>query len=97
MTYPDRKLTPNNTMNEHQKKVVAAFVDELIDLEALDEVPTGAKLMANEPLKVIPKPGQPGEWRVLSDMRKGGQNDHIAADMVHYPRVPDILPRLTPG
>eukprot|EP00957_Ditylum_brightwellii_P075159 5711588-Ditylum_brightwellii.AAC.1 len=52
---------------------------------------------ANAPLRVIPKPGQQGKWRILLDICSGGQNIYIAADPVHYPQVPDVLSRLTPG
>eukprot|EP00957_Ditylum_brightwellii_P204436 15339243-Ditylum_brightwellii.AAC.2 len=83
LRYSDKKLTPKTHMDEAQKKGAAAFVDELQDLEVLTEVPPDAELCADGLLKVIPKPGQLGEWRVLSDMRKGEQNNHIAADPAH--------------
>eukprot|EP00957_Ditylum_brightwellii_P027340 2066482-Ditylum_brightwellii.AAC.1 len=84
-------------MDDEQQKVAAEFVDELLELGAVAHLPEGSELHANGPLQVIPKPRQLGQWRVLSDMRTGGQNDHIAADPVHYPRVPDVLPWLTLG
>eukprot|EP00957_Ditylum_brightwellii_P117111 8932495-Ditylum_brightwellii.AAC.1 len=59
VTYPPQNLTPNLPMNEEQQDVAALFVDELLDLEALQELPPNMELRANGPLKVIPKPRQP--------------------------------------
>eukprot|EP00957_Ditylum_brightwellii_P165684 12613022-Ditylum_brightwellii.AAC.1 len=97
ITQPPKQLTPNPKMTEEQKKVAAEFVDGLLELGALTPVPPDEELHANGPLQVIPKPGQPGQWRVLSDMHTCRHNDHIASDPVRYPRVLDVLPRLTPG
>jgi len=51
-------------------------------------------MLRNGPLLVIPKEGQPGQWRVLSDMKQGGQNAHIANDPVALPRLVDIASSL---
>eukprot|EP00957_Ditylum_brightwellii_P074152 5634921-Ditylum_brightwellii.AAC.1 len=83
MTYLSEKLTPNPPMTKEQWKVAAAFVDELVDIGAVQSILEGSKLYANGLLKVIPKPGQPGKWRVLSDMQKGGQNNHITSHLTH--------------
>eukprot|EP00957_Ditylum_brightwellii_P057057 4324380-Ditylum_brightwellii.AAC.1 len=79
-------------MNEEQLDTVAEFVDKLLELGPLAVMPEGENMLRNGPLKIVPKPGQSGQWRVLSDMQKGGQNDHIADDLIHYPQIPDILP-----
>eukprot|EP00957_Ditylum_brightwellii_P130187 9930795-Ditylum_brightwellii.AAC.1 len=98
ITYPPPMLTPNPLMSTEQQKVAAAFVDELNEIGAVKKVSEGSKLCTNSSLlKVVPKPGQPSEWRVLPVMRKGRQNDHIVPDPVHYPCMPDILPCLFPG
>jgi hypothetical protein len=33
-----------------------------------DEAPFGRPVLLNAPLFVVPKEGQPGEWRVIADM-----------------------------
>jgi hypothetical protein len=73
-----------------------AFVDELVSLGVLRKVAKG-KMKRNGPLLVIPKERQPGQWRVLSDMKRGGQNAYIAKDPVALPRLQDMLAALCPG
>jgi hypothetical protein len=46
-------------------------VDELIDLGIALRPDT--PVLTTVPLFCLPKPGQPGEWRVLSNMKDGGQ------------------------
>jgi hypothetical protein len=61
-------------------------VSELV----LDE----SKMLAKAPLFTIPKPGQPGQWRVFANMKNGGQHDHIGKDPEHMPQARGILERL---
>ena len=42
----------------------------------------------------VPKPGQPGQRRVIADMRAGGQNDCCGAEPIYLPSSQDILPHL---
>jgi hypothetical protein len=69
---PRHELTPNSEMEEEQIVIAEEFLDELVDLGVLVEVQPGA-IVANGPLFCLDKPGQPGQWRILSDMRRGGQ------------------------
>jgi hypothetical protein len=54
-------------------------------------------MKANAPLFTVEKAGQPGQWRVIADMKNGGQNDHIGKDPVHLPRASGILEKLYTG
>jgi hypothetical protein len=36
-------------------------------------------------LFVVAKPGQPGQWFIIADMKNSGQNAHIGKDPVHLP------------
>jgi hypothetical protein len=45
----------------------------------------------------LPKPGQPGQWRVLSDMKRGGQNSGIGPDPTVFPKTGVILDQLYSG
>eukprot|EP00957_Ditylum_brightwellii_P151693 11552017-Ditylum_brightwellii.AAC.1 len=70
---------------EEQHTVATKFVSELLVLDIVEPIAQGSTLKANGTLQVIPKPGQPGQWRVLSDMCSKFQNNHIAIEPVHYP------------
>eukprot|EP00957_Ditylum_brightwellii_P039039 2950612-Ditylum_brightwellii.AAC.1 len=50
-------------MTEEQKKVAAEFANELLELGAINHLLHGAELYVNNPLQVIPKPGQPAVSR----------------------------------
>jgi hypothetical protein len=54
-------------------------------------------MKANAPLFTVAKAGQPGQWRVIADMKNGGQNDHIGKDPVHLPKAGGILEKLYTG
>jgi hypothetical protein len=54
-------------------------------------------MVANGPLFCLPKPGQPGQWRVLSDMKRGGQNKCIGVDPTVFPKTGVILDQLYAG
>jgi hypothetical protein len=92
---PSGALELNSEMDEAQLDVAARFVDELVALGVLVEATEN--LRANGPLFLVPKPGQPGEWRCISDMKRGGQNACMGKDPTFLPRAPDILPRLYIG
>jgi hypothetical protein len=46
-----------------------------------------SELLANGPLFLVPKPGQPGEWQCLSDMKRGGQNNCIGKDPTFFATI----------
>ena len=54
-------------------------------------------MITNAPLFVVPKPGQPGQWRCIADMKQGGQNACIGPDLVFLPNKQDILWRMYLG
>lgn len=92
---PTGELELNSEMDPEQLEVASKFVDELVTLGVLVEATE--PLTANGPLFLVPKPGQPGEWRCISDMKRGGQNACMGKDPTYLPRAPDILPRMYTG
>ena len=60
-------------------------------------IPDGQEMKSNAPLFTVPKPGQPGQWRCIADMKSGGQNYHIGKDPVHLPEATRILEQLYMG
>jgi hypothetical protein len=51
----------------------------------------------NSPIFCLLKPGQPGQWRVLADMKKGLQNEAIGSDPTSFPKTTHILEQLYTG
>jgi hypothetical protein len=91
-------ITPNHApMTDEQVEIAAEFIDELWHIGVFELVPEDNEMLANAPLFTVPKPGQPGQWRVITDMKNGGQNDHIGKDPVHMPQAQGILERLYAG
>jgi hypothetical protein len=90
---PRNELTPNSDMTGEQIVIAEEFINELVELGALEAVPLG-EMVANGPIFCLPKPGQPGQWRVLSDMRLGGQNQAMGPDPTVFPKSSMILERL---
>ena len=97
MTQPPHVITPNAPMTDEQVEIAAEFIDELWHIGVFELIPDGCEMLANVPLFTIPKPGQPGQWRVIADMKNGGQNDHIGKDPVHLPKAAGILEKLYTG
>ena len=97
LTTPESKLTPNAKMDGSGLAAAATFVEELISLGVVRDIQDGMTILSNAPLFVIQKEGQPGEWRVIADMLKGGQNEHIGADPCFMPRVNHILDEMYEG
>jgi hypothetical protein len=93
---PIEKNTPNSEMTPEQVTIATEFVEELVSLGVLIPVKPG-EMVTNGPLFCLPKPGQPGQWRILSDMRRGGQNDAIGADPTVFPKPGVILDQLYYG
>ena len=94
---PPTRLTPNAPMDAAGLEAAREFVDELILLGVFREIDEGMKVLSNAPLFVVPKPGQPGQWRCIADMKKGGQNDCIGTDPCFLPRTGHILQELYAG
>jgi hypothetical protein len=55
------------------------------------------EMLANGRLFCLPKPGQPGQWRILSDMKRGGQNAAVGLDPTVFPKSGMILDQLYAG
>ena len=91
MTQPPAALHANDLPDANQVATAVEFMDELIELGALEESPADDPLVASAPLFCVPKPGQPGQWRIIADMKRGGQNSHMGKDPVFLPRSDIIL------
>jgi hypothetical protein len=84
-------------MMEEQVEIAGEFIDELWQIGVFELIPEGMEMYANAPLFTVPKAGQPGQWRVIADMKNGGQNAHIGRDPVHLPQARGILEKLYTG
>lgn len=87
---PPAIIHENSPMDEVQTQVALEFVEELIGLGTLAPL-VGQEVKSTAPLFCIPKEGQPGQWRVIADMLRGGQNSCIANEPVYLPRLLHIL------
>ena len=94
---PSAVIHDNAPMTDEQTQVAASFVDELLDLAAVQTPAEGRKILTTAPLFVVPKEGQEGEWRVIADMLRGGQNECIGSDPVFLPRISHILDQMYSG
>lgn len=94
---PPAQIHPNSPMDEEQTTIAAEFVDELLELGALGIPPDDRPVLTNAPLFCVPKPGQPGQWRVIANMLDGGQNSYIANDPVYLNRTGHILDQMYTG
>jgi hypothetical protein len=97
LTTPTTKFTANAPMDAGQQAIAGAFLDELTSLGVVKRVAKGRKVECNAALFCVPKAGQPGEWRVIADMKTGGQNAHIGKDPVFLHRPEAILSQLYAG
>ena len=94
---PRREITPNSPMTSEQREIGGEFADELIELGVLDEAPQDDPVVATCPLFVVPKPGQPGQWRVIADCKRGGQNEAIGQGPVYLPQAHILLNQMYTG
>ena len=92
---PGEELVPNPPLTPEQIEVVCTFVDELQELGVLRPATRPLKRVC--PIFVVPKPGQPGQWRCIADMKRGGQNGCCGLDPIYLPSSRDILPHLYHG
>jgi hypothetical protein len=93
---PAAGTTPNSELTPEQVTIAEDFVDELVSLGVLIPVQPD-EMISNGPIFCLPKPGQPGQWRVLSDMRRGGQNAAVGADPTAFPKSGAIVDQLYTG
>ncbi|CAJ1960569.1 unnamed protein product [Cylindrotheca closterium] len=91
---PDPCLRPNAPMDEEMLEAAVQFVDELVELGVLPSIDEGLTVLTNAPLFVVGKDGQPGQWRVIADMLRGGQNDCVGQDPVFMPRIAHIVDQM---
>lgn len=99
---PIHQLQPNAKMNAEEQVVAEEFVDELVALGVLgppDTLSDGSLMdvVTNAPLFTVPKPGQPGQYRCIADMLKGGQNSVVGSDPVFLPRASHIIMEMCYG
>ena len=64
---------PNANMDDEQLQVATEFVDELIKLGIVSQLADRVSILCNAPMFVVPKEGQPHQWRVIADMLRGGK------------------------
>jgi hypothetical protein len=91
-----QETMPNSVMAGEQIAIAEEFIKELVSLGVLICVQPG-EMVANGPLFCLPKAGQPGQWRLLSDMKRGGQNRCVGADPTVFPNSGVILDQLYAG
>lgn len=97
LSEPPIGLSPNGELSDEQRVIAGEFVDELLMLKVLRE-PTGiGTTLCNAPLFMLPKEGQPGQWRCIANLLEGGQNSVVGNDPVFLPRVSHILSQLYTG
>ena len=94
---PRLGITPNSPLTGEQQEIAGEFADELITLGVVDEAPADDPVLATCPLFVVPKPGQPGQWRVIADCKKGGQNEAIGQGPVYLPQAHILLHQMYSG
>lgn len=92
---PPEKIHDNADMTEEGLEAAIEFTEELISLGVLR--PGNDLVKTTAPLFVVDKPGQAGQYRVIADMLRGGQNGHIGADPTVLPRVTHIADQLYRG
>ncbi len=97
LSEPAHQIHPNSEMDEEQVAVAGEFVDELIALDIVEESPPENPVVTTCPLFCLPKPYQPGQWRIIANCRDGGQNEVVGADPVILPRMNHILNHLYAG
>jgi hypothetical protein len=66
---PKSMIHDKAVMDKEQTQVAANFVDELLDLGAVQTPAEGRIICTTAPLFVVPKEGQEGKWWVIVDRR----------------------------
>jgi len=81
-------------MDEEMTLAAVDFIDELISLKVLVE---RSEVVTTAPMFVVPKEGQPGQWRVIANLKEGGQNAAVGSDPVYLNRTGHILDQMYEG
>ena len=97
METPVSGLTSNQDLKGETLSTAVKFTDKLIDLGVLRKCNKDELVMNNFPLFLVPKPGQPGEYRCIADGKAGGQNDVCVGDPCQMTSPDHILPHLYTG
>jgi hypothetical protein len=63
-------------------EIAGAFINELWHIGVFELIPDDCEMKVNAPLFAVAKPSQPGQWRIIADMKSGGQNAHIDNDPI---------------
>ena len=96
MVPPAPAIHANGEMDEEGLRLAGEFVDELVTLGVLVET-TLDKVITTAPLFSIDKPGQPGQQRIICNMKEGGQNGVSCGDPVYLNRAAHILGQMYQG
>lgn len=95
---PTPGILPNMDMDVEQLELADKFVNQLQSLGVLGSAEAdGVEVVNNFPLFLVPKSGQPGEWRCIADGKSGGQNDCCISDPCMMTSPSHILPFLYQG
>jgi hypothetical protein len=70
---PKEQSHPPQQFTTEELTTFDEFVDELVTLGVLKQVPT-QHVQVTAPIFFIPKTGQPGQYRVIANFKTGGQN-----------------------
>ncbi len=90
---PPPGILPNMKMDEEQLQLAEKFIEQLSSLGVLgDAIKDGVEIRNNFPLFLVPKAGQPGEWRCIADGKAGGQNACCISDPCLMTAPDHILP-----
>jgi len=91
---PKAGIHSNGPMDDLMTAAAVEFIEELISLKVLE---AAEDVVTTAPMFVIPKEGQPGQWRVIANLKEGGQNEAVASDPVYLNRTSHILEQLYEG
>ena len=94
---PPLGMHDNAPMDAAQLKIACQFVDKLVALGVLIPEDPDDPMVSNAPMFLLPKPGQPGEWHILADLRAGGQNSVVGPDPTVFPKSAHILAQMYTG
>ena len=97
MEAPQPGLTQNQELKGEELATAIKFTEELADLNVLRKTASEEEVENNFPLFLVPKPGQPGEYRCIADGKSGGQNEVCVGDPCQMTSPDHILPQLNTG
>lgn len=94
METPTPGLVANQELKGEALTTAIKFTDDLVNLNVLRRATTQDEVVNNFPLFLVPKPGQPDEYRCIADGKAGGQNDVCVGDPCQMTGPDHILPHL---